>query len=304
MKLLISLFVSFAVVGAAQTSPAGLPRMATSTVIATVDGKKITYGEIETYIRTLPAQMQQTVLQNRKQFIQQYGLMLRLNAMAEKANLDQKTPYKESIESARMQILTQAQISEQFNSLPVTVEDEQKRYDENRSRYEQVRLKVIYIPFSPKTANPPADGKKHLTEDEAKAKAEQLVKEIKGGADFVKLVNENSEDATSKAKDGDFGTFSRSDNLPEAIRSVVFALKAGEVSAPMRQPNGFYIFRAESLTQKPFSEVAGDIATELRNARLREWLESTTKSMDIKYDNEQFFSGPTAPSAAAQTPGK
>ena len=278
--------------------------MATSTVIATVDGKKITYGEVETYIRTLPAQLQQTAIQNRKQFIQQYGLMLRLNAMAEKANLGQKTPYKESIESARMQILTQAQISEQFNSFPITVEDEQKHYNENKSRYEQVKLKVIYISFSPKSANPPADGKKHLTEDEAKAKAEQLVKEIKGGADFVKLVSENSEDASSKAKDGDFGTFSRSDNLPDAIRSVVFALKAGEVSAPMRQPNGFYIFRAESLTQKPFSEVAGDIATELRNARLREWLESTTKNIDIKYDNEQFFAGPAAPNAAAQTPGK
>jgi hypothetical protein len=72
----------------------------------------------------------------------------------------------------------------------------------------------------------------------------------------------------------------------------------------MRQPNGFYIFRAESLTQKPFSEVAGDIATELRNVRLRQWLESTTKSIDIKYDDEQFFSGAAAPSAAAQTPGK
>jgi peptidyl-prolyl cis-trans isomerase C len=302
MKLLIAVVASFAVIGAAQTSPGGLPRLATSTVIATVDGKKITYGEVETYVRTLPAELQQTAMLNRKQFIQQYGLMLRLNAMAEKANLDQKTPYKESIESARMQILTQAQISEQFNSFPITVDDEQKHYNENKSRYEQVKLKVIYISFSPKSANPPADGK-HLTEDEAKAKAEQLVKEIKGGADFVKLVGENSEDATSKAKGGDFGTFSRSDNLPDAIRSVVFALKAGEVSAPMRQPNGFYIFRAESLTQKPFSEVAGDIATELRNARLREWLESTTKSIDIKYDNEQFFSAPAAPSAA-QTPGK
>jgi len=304
MKFLIAVLASFAVIGAAQTSPGGLPRLPTNTVIATVDGKKITYGEIETYVRTLPAQMQQTALQNRKQFIQEYGLMLRLNAMAEKANLDQKTPYKESIESARMQILTQAQISELFNSFAISVEDEQKHYDENKSRYEQVKLKVIYISFSPKSANPPADGKKRLTEDEAKAKAEELVKEIKGGADFVKLVNENSEDATSKAKGGDFGTFSRSDNLPDAIRSVVFALRAGEVSAPMRQPNGFYIFRAESLTQKPFSEVAGDIATELRNVRLRQWLESTTKSIDIKYDDEQFFSGAAAPSAAAQTPGK
>ena len=31
----------------------------------------------------------------------------------------------------------------------------------------------------------------------------------------MKLVNENSEDATSKAKGGDFGTFSRADNIPD-----------------------------------------------------------------------------------------
>jgi peptidyl-prolyl cis-trans isomerase C len=283
MKFLVAVLAPFAVIGAAQGPPGGPPRPA-GTVIATVDGKKVTYGDVEKYVRGLPPQMQQTAMQNRKQFIQQYGLMLRLNGMAEKAKLDQKSPYKESLEAARLQILTQAQISELYDNFPVKIEDEQKYYDENKSRFEQVKLKVIYIPFSPKSAKTPADGKKHLTEDEAKAKAEQLVKEIKGGADFVKLVNENSEDATSKAKGGDFGT--------------------GEVTAPVRQPNGFYIFRAESITQKPFSEVTGQIVTELKNGHLREWLESTTKSLDIKYDDEQFFSGPAAPNAPAQAPGK
>jgi peptidyl-prolyl cis-trans isomerase C len=303
MKFLIAVLAPFAVIGVAQTPPGGPPRMA-GDVIATVDGKKVTYGDVERYVRGLPPQMQQTAMQNRKQFIQQYGLMLRLNAMAEKAKLDQKSPYKESLESARMQIMTQAEISEIYDNFPIKVEDEQKYYDVNKSRFEQVKLKVIYIPFSPKSAKTPSDGKKHLTEDEAKARAEQLVKEIKGGADFVKLVNENSEDATSKAKGGDFGSFSRSDNVPDSIRSVVFALKAGEVSAPARQPNGFYIFRAESITQKAFAEVTGQIVTELKNVHLREWLESTTKSVDIKYDDEQFFSGPVAPGAPAQAPGK
>ncbi len=303
MKFLIAVLAPLAVMGAAQTPPGGPPRPA-GTVIATVDGKKVTYGDVEKYVRGLPPQMQQSAMQNRKQFIQQYGLMLRLNAMAEKSKLDQKSPYKESLEAARMQILTQAQISELYDNFPVKIEDEQKYYDENKNRFEQVTLKVIYIPFSPKSVKTPADGKKHLTEDEAKARAEQLVKEIKGGADFVKLVNENSEDATSKAKGGDFGTFSRSDNVPDSIRSVVFSLKAGEVSAPVRQPNGFYIFRAESITQKPFSEVTGQIVTDLKNGHLREWLESTTKSLDIKYDDEQFFNAPAAPNAPAQAPGK
>ncbi|MBZ5593088.1 MAG: peptidylprolyl isomerase [Acidobacteriia bacterium] len=303
MKLHVPLFVSFVAMGAAQTPSVEAPKPLPNTVIATLDGKKVTYGEIEKYMRGLTPQMQQNAMRNRKEFIREYGLMLRLNEMAEKAKLDQKSPYKESLENARRQILTQAQISEMYDNFPVTVEQEQKYYDENKNRFEQVKLKVIYIPFNPRSATAAQDDKKYLTADEAKAKAERLVKEIKAGADFVKLVRENSEDEPSKAKDGDFGTFSRADRLPDAVRPVVFALKAGEVSEPVRQPNGFYVFRAESISEKPFSEVVGQIVTDLRNARLREWLESTTKSLDIKYEDEKFFSDPAAP-AAAQVPGK
>ena len=69
-----------------------------------------------------------------------------------------------------------------------------------------------------------------------------IQKKILSGADFVKLVKENSEDASSKAKDGDMGTMSRADNLPESIRSVVFGLKAGEVSDPrVDDIDGMYI---------------------------------------------------------------
>jgi len=301
MKLPSVMFALFVVTGSAQT-PSGAPSTpAPNTVIATVDGKKVTYGEVETYLRSLPADMQQKAMHNRKEFIRQYALMLRLNELADKAKLDQKPPYSEYLQNARRQILTQAQMSEVYDNFPVTVQQEQKYYDENKARFEKVTLKVIYIPFS--LSSTAADGKVHLTEDEAKAKAEQLVTEIKGGADFVKLVRENSEDKTSKAKDGDFGTFSRGDKIPDAIRSVIFALKAGEVSAPVRQPNGYYIFRAESFSQKAFSEVTAEIVTELKNARFREWMESTTKSIDIKYDDQQFFADPAAP-AAAQGPGK
>ena len=52
-------------------------RQAPGTVIATIDGQKVTYADVEKYLRGLPPQMQQSAMQNRKQFIQQYGLMLR-----------------------------------------------------------------------------------------------------------------------------------------------------------------------------------------------------------------------------------
>ncbi len=139
---------------------------------------------------------------------------------------------------------------------------------------------------------------------EGNPEATKLLAAIKSGADFVKLVKENSEDATSKGKDGDFGTFARGDNLPESVRAVVFALKAGEVSDPVRQSNGFYIFRAEEVSQKPFAEVSDQIVRELRNAHLKEFLDSTTKGLNIKFENEQFFSEGSTPGPASPAPIK
>lgn len=284
--------------------PNPAPALDPDTVLATVDGKKLTYGDFEKALHGMPGPVQQNAMRNRKQFLEQFALMQRLSETAEKSKLDEKSPYKESLAFNRMNILTQAQINETYNSLPVMPEDQQKFYDANKSRYEQVKLKMIYIPFSAGAASQPTEGKKPMTEAEAKDKAEQLVKEIKGGAEFVKLVKENSEDATSKAKDGDFGAFTRADNLPESIKSVVFGLKAGDVSDPVRQPNGFYIFRVEAVSEKPFSEVRDQIYSELKNTRLREWLDATTKSLNIKFENEQFFSGSGLPNPGPPLPAK
>ncbi len=296
MKLIIIVFAISAVTCLSQTAQPAPETPSPDTVIAVIDGKNLTYGELERFMHGMPPQVQQNAMRNRKQFIQQFALMQRLSEIAEKAKLDEKSPYKEALAFNRMNILMQAQINQQIDSFPIRVEEQQKYYDENKSRYHQVKLKVIYIPFSSNSTA--ADGKKPLNEEQAKAKAEQIAKEAKTGADFTKLVKENSRDETSKNKDGDFGTISPSDNLPDSIRSVVFGLKSGDVSDPVRQPNGFYIFRAEAVSEKPFLEVRDQIFTELKNQRLKEWLDATTKSLNIKFENEQFFTGSALP-----TPG-
>jgi peptidyl-prolyl cis-trans isomerase C len=304
MKLLFLVFTVVTAMAKAQTPPAAGQPPPPETVIATIDGKKLTYGELEHFMQGLPPQTRQAAMRNRKQFVQQFALMQRLSELAEKSKLEEKSPYKEALVFNRMNILMQAQINETYNSFPVPPEEEKKFYEENKSKYEQVTLKVIYIPFTAHAAGAAAEGQKHLTEEEAKAKAEQLVKEIRGGADFVKLVKENSEDATSKAKDGDFGTLSRADNLPESIRSVVFNLKAGEVSEPARQPNGFYVFRAEAVSAKPYTEVREQIFNELKNAKLKAWMDSTTKSLDIKFEDDQPVPGAALPVPGAAQPTK
>ena len=272
------------------------------TVIATVNGKKLTYGEFETLVRSLPQQMQQNAQQNRKAFVNQFALMQKLADIAATSKLDQVAPYKDALAFSRMNILAQAEINEAPKQFLVQPDEQQKFYEGNKERYTSVKVKVIYIPYSANPVEGP-DGKKTLSDAEAKAKAGDLLQQIRGGADFVKLVKEHSRDTTSVAKDGDIGTFTPADNLPEPIKAAVFKLKLGEVSDPVRQPNGFYLFKAQEITAKPFSEVRDQIYDEIQKKRMQEWMEATNKSLVITYDNEAFFTA-APPTPAPPAPGK
>jgi len=287
MKPVISICVLCTALGLAQTpappKPSPAPALTPDTVIAEYDnGKKLTYGELEKFLSVLPAQTRAGVMRDRKQLVERYLLMKKVSELAEKDKLDEKSPYKEAIDSYRMN----------------RVEEQQAYYDQHKAQYEQVTVKLIHISFS-SSPGTGADGKKRLSEEEAKAKAEQLAKEAKAGADFVKLVTENSDDEATKTKKGDL-TISRSESatLPESIRTVTLGLKPGEVSEPVRQPNGFYVFRGESVSVKPFAEVRDQIFTDLQRMKTKDWVDSTTKGLNIKPENDQFFSAPATQSAA------
>lgn len=104
-------------------------------------------------------------------------------------------------------------------------------------------------------------------EAEVKAKAEQLVTQARGGADFRALAIANSErlqDGKPVARDtgGVVGTFQMSDlrdNIADAIKNV----KAGGVSEPLRYDEGFQILRVDE-------RVAGSDVPTFNETRVRE----------------------------------
>ena len=114
----------------------------------------------------------------------------------------------------------------------------------------------------------------------------------------MKLVKENSDDETSREKDGEFATLRSSDNIPDAFRTAVFALKKGDVSEPLKQPNGFYLLRAEEVTVRPLSEVRDDIYNDLKTARSDEWLRGMDRDAKVQIVNPAFVSGTPAPAPA------
>jgi peptidyl-prolyl cis-trans isomerase C len=308
MKLAVVLFFLTAVFTLAQAPPATtapapgstLLTLPPDTVVATIDGQKVLAVDLQAIVSMLSPEQQQAVTKNPRSFLSQYAFMRKLSTMAEKAGLDQKSPLKEQMAYNRMLALTQAQIQETQNQVSVKPEEVLKAYEANKGFFTQVRVKAIYIPFG---ANPPsqptASAKKVLTEAEAKAKAEKLYAELQAGADFVKLVKENSEDSVSASKDGDFGTFRRSDQqMAGDIKAAIFVLKQGEVSKPLRQPQGYYIFRAEEIGIEPLEGVREQISESLANSRFNEWMLATQKGLDIKIVNEAVFAPLQAPAPA------
>lgn len=279
----------------AATAPApALPDLPDDTVICVFDdGASFTMGEFKRVYGALPPDMQQMALRNRGEWLHEYSLMRKLTRMAEENKLDQASPYKEALNYSRMVVLSQAKMMEVNQSATVTPAEIVKDYDTQKEKYRQAHVKAIYISFGGS-----GKGKKALSEEEAKAKATKLAEAARGGADFTRLVRENSEDETSRAKDGDFGTFRVADNIPDAIRAAVFTLKQGEVSDPVRQPNGFYVFRSEEVTYRPLSQVRDEIFVNLKTKHFQEIMDRLNNEANVKNVNPSFLEG--APPASGK----
>jgi len=265
------------------------PPVTPDTVVAEVDGKKLTAADADKIFATLPTQYQQSARVQPDKALTTIFVLRYLAEEAEKANLDKISPWKDTIEFQRLNVLYQAEINHVKNTTVVSDEDLEKTYKENPDRFKQSKVKVIHLSFSATPDKPGPDGQKLLSEAEAKAKAEDLRKQILSGADFGKLARENSDDKTSSARDGDFGTISRNSPYPEPVKAAVFALKDGEVSEPVKQANGFYLIRVESSVVQPFNDVRTQIIEEMRQARFNEWMKSVQTRFAVKIDNPAYF---------------
>jgi peptidyl-prolyl cis-trans isomerase C len=285
-------------------APAGIPAapqttISPDTVVAEVNGKKYTAAEMDQVLDMLPAQYQ-TVARAQPQMLSQVFLMQRLATDAEKAGLDKKDPLRGQLEIQRMQALSTAELSDIRNTMPLTDAEEQQYYRENQDKFKEVKVRVIHISFTPPNAKPAADGKRPVSEAEAKAKIEDIAKQIQGGADFGKLAHDLSDDQASAAKDGDFGVITPASPYPPAIKTAVLALKQGEVSAPTKEANGFYLIRAEEITEKPFNESVMQIIDTLRQSKFQTWLKGVEAQYNVKIENPAYFA-PRLPAPLQQT---
>jgi parvulin-like peptidyl-prolyl isomerase len=294
-----------AVFGWAAFAQSPLPsKVPSDKVVAKVDGKDVTAGEVYAALTAMPPQFVQMYNQNPKYAIQQLFMMRYLAAEGEKLMLGDRSPYKEQLEAERANVLASALLGYQQDHVAVPDEAIQKYYDDHKSEYQQAKIKAIVVRFKPvldpKTS---ADERArldieaqiynvHRSEDEARVLATEVAEKLKGGADFSKLVLDYSDDTASKAKGGDFGVVDVNSKHIDEIKQAVAKLKAGDISAPIRTANAFMIVRVEEKSLQSKDQVASAIAQDLRKVQLKAWFDDVTRRFQPTVESPEFFTQP------------
>lgn len=80
------------------------------------------------------------------------------------------------------------------------------------------------------------------SKDEARARAQQVLARVRGGADFAAVAREMSDEPGHEEKGGDLGTFGRG-MMVAPFESAAFALRVGQISDIVETPFGFHVIR-------------------------------------------------------------
>ena len=158
-------------------------------------------------------------------------------------------------------VFDRARIAESI-SLP---EAELRRaYGSNLDRYrtpDRVRVRHILL----KTTDKPAG-----EVDKIRRQAEDLAKQIRGGADFAALARKHSEDPGSAAKGGDLDWVARGQTVKN-FENAAFSLKPNEISGVISTEYGFHIIQVlekQEARLRPFEEVRNELAEELKKQQV------------------------------------
>ncbi len=298
-------YITFALVlcgAAAFAQEAAKPvEIAPDAVVLKVGGRSVTASELKKMLESFPPDIQKQAMTNPKVVMQSFFLMESLAKQAEADKVDQESPLREQLELQRMQTLAAAMVNRQSEAVTVSDEDQKARYEaEKDTHFGQAKISAILVTYGDartihadvNMADPNAPRssiKKMRTEAEARVMAKELVTELRAGTPFELIAKEKSEDKVSAAKGGDFGSIKQTDRIPEEIKKAVFALKPGQVSDPVKQPNGFYILKLQERAILPFEEAKTAVASEIRQERFQKWMNEKQKQFEVSIENPAYF---------------
>jgi len=137
-------------------------------------------------------------------------------------------------------LLESRQQSGKLRSIPPTEQQMRDFFEANRGNA-QPRPPVVS--FRQIVIAPQPDS---IARERARARAESLLVELRGGADFAEMARQVSDDSASRASGGELGWFRRGVMVKE-FEQVAFSLRPGMLSQVVATDFGFHIIKVERI---------------------------------------------------------
>ena len=163
--------------------------------------------------------------------------------------------------SAQILIVDEAAVAQ---TITIPEAELRRAYDQNKDTYrlpERVHARHILLKTTGKSAEEIA---------KIKIRAEDLLKQIRQGADFAELAKKNSEDTGSAVKGGDLDWVVRGQTV-KAFEEAAFSLKPKETSNVITTEYGFHIVQVlekQEARVRPFEEVKTQLAEERKKQQV------------------------------------
>jgi len=167
----------------------------------------------------------------------------------------------------------------------VTEEEAQKYYNENPRQFETPeQVRVSHILIKPELIDPKVDPNADPNEAKAiaRTKTEDLLKQLKDGADFAELAKSHSS-CPSAPKGGDLGLFPRGQTTP-AFENAAFELEIGQISGVVETEYGYHIIKAtehKDASTTSFEQAKDDIIKQLTQTKQSEIAEEYIASLRV-----------------------
>jgi peptidyl-prolyl cis-trans isomerase D len=189
--------------------------------------------------------------------------------------------YKDSIPEKRKIAYTFLDKSKAMSQVQISHDDLQAYYNQHREEYrvpEEVKVSHILIKTPAADANGKVDEK---GVEEARKKAEDVLKQLKGGAKLEDLAKKYSDDPGSAKKGGDIGWIGRGRTVPE-FEKAAFSQAKGQTSDLVKSSYGFHIIRTEDKHEphlKTLDEVKDQIEPLIRQQKAARTLEAAGNAL-------------------------
>src|SRR5260370_3063439 len=146
-----------------------------------------------------------------------------------------------------------SKLQNQVKDSPDELQGYYKQHIEEFRQPEQVKASHILIKV--------AKGADAKVDEAARAKAEDILKQLKSGAKFEELASKYSEDKVSAAQGGSLGSFGHGQMVPE-FEQAAFSTPVGQISGLVKTDYGYHIIRVDDKHEarlQPLEQELGKI---------------------------------------------